>query len=104
MRKKTDPKENCSSGVTPAVPWRIRSMTPLDNYCLSIQFMDGLDGLADLSGIVLEENSGVFAVLRDIHFFKQAYIDRGAITWPGNLDLAPDAMYDAIRETGKYIL
>ena len=42
--------------------------------------------------------------LRDVCFFKQAYIDRGAIAWPGNLDLAPDAMYEAIKKTGKYVL
>ena len=104
MRKETDSKENDFSGITPTVPWRIRSITLLDDYCISVQFMDGLSGLADLSGVVLKENSGVFAVLRDIQFFKQAYIDRGAITWPGNLDLAPDAMYDAVQKTGKYAL
>jgi len=79
-------------------------MTPLDNYCLSVRFMDGLKGLADLSKLVCEQNPGVFVVLRDVHFFRQVYVDCGAVTWPGNLDLAPDAMYEAIKKTGKYIL
>ena len=104
MRKETDSKKNCPSGLTPSVPWRICSVKPLDDYCLSVQFMDGLKGLADLSGLVLEDNPGVFIVLRDVCFFKQAYIDQGAVTWPGNLDLAPDAMYEAIQKTGKYII
>jgi hypothetical protein len=26
-------------------------------------------------------------------FSAQAYIDSGAVAWPGNIDLAPDAMY-----------
>ncbi len=103
MRNETDTKANCASGLTPSVPWRIRSMQLLDDYCLSVQFMDGLKGIVDLSGLLLEKNPGVFAALRDVHFFKQAYIDRGAITWPGNLDLAPDAMYEAIQKTGKYL-
>ncbi len=104
MRNETDSKKDCSVGLTPSVPWRIRSVKPLDGYCLSIQFMDGLQGLADLSGLVSEKDPGVFVVLRDERFFLQAHVDCGAVTWPGNLDLAPDAMYEAIKKTGKYVL
>ena len=32
------------------------------------------------------------APLRDVRFFEQVYIDCGAVAWPGNIDLAPDAM------------
>jgi hypothetical protein len=28
----------------------------------------------------------------------------GAVTWPGDLDLAPDAMYRAINEQGNWIV
>jgi hypothetical protein len=28
----------------------------------------------------------------------------GAVQWPNGADLAPDAMYDAIRERGQWIL
>jgi len=28
----------------------------------------------------------------------------GAVTWPGELDLAPDAMHAAIRRTGVWVL
>lgn len=104
MRKETNPQENSSSGLTPSVPWRIRSITVLNDYCIAVQFMDGLTGLVDLSSLMLEEDPGVFKALRDVHVFKKAYINRGAITWPGSLDLAPDAMYEAIKKTGKYIL
>ena len=104
MRKETDPKKDKPVGVTSSAPWRIRSMTVVSDHCLSVQFVDGIKGLVDLSGLIHEEDPGVFIVLRDSHFFKQAYIDHGAITWPGNLDLAPDAMYESIKETGKYIL
>jgi hypothetical protein len=33
---------------------------------------------------------------------RQAFLQWGALTWPGELDLAPDAMHDAIKETGLY--
>ncbi len=104
MRKETDPKKDNTIGVTPSAPWRIRSMTVLNDYSFSVEFVDGIKGLVDLSGLLHEKDPGVFIVLKDSQFFKKAYIDHGAITWPGNLDLAPDAMYEAIKETGKYIL
>jgi len=40
----------------------------------------------------------------DFNFFNQAFIDRGAVTWPDNIDLAPDAMYNAIKANGEWVL
>jgi hypothetical protein len=34
--------------------------------------------------------------LRDVRLFEQAFIDNGAVAWPGDIDLAPDAMYAEI--------
>ena len=31
-------------------------------------------------------------------------IDHGVVTWPGELDLAPDAMHEAIQQHGEWIL
>jgi hypothetical protein len=36
--------------------------------------------------------------------FSQVHIDHGALTWPGDVDLAPDAMYDAIKTHGEWVL
>jgi hypothetical protein len=35
----------------------------------------------------------VLAPLLDVQFFEQVFIDCGAVAWPGEIDLAPDAMY-----------
>ncbi|MBS0167993.1 MAG: DUF2442 domain-containing protein [Nitrospira sp.] len=48
--------------------------------------------------------TGVFARLRDQMFFKQMYLDHGAVAWPGQIDLAPDAMYQEIKEKGIAIV
>ena len=45
-----------------------------------------------------------FEPLLDESLFRQVRIDLGAITWPTGADLAPDAMYDAIRASGEWIL
>src|ERR1035438_7625711 len=38
----------------------------------------------------------VLAPLRDVQFFEQVFIDSGAVAWPGEIDLAPDAMYEQV--------
>ena len=43
-----------------------------------------------------EELIGALAPLRDEQFFSQVFIDYGAVAWPGEIDLAPDAMYAQI--------
>jgi len=44
----------------------------------------------------------VFEALRLPHVFGQAGIELGAVHWPNGADLAPDAMYDAIRTHGYW--
>jgi len=46
----------------------------------------------------------VFEALRDPAVFAQARVVMGTVQWPNGADLAPDAMYDAIQETGVWVL
>jgi hypothetical protein len=46
----------------------------------------------------------VFEPLRDPAVFAQARVVLGAIQWPNGADIAPDAMYDAIRQYGLWVL
>ena len=48
--------------------------------------------------------TGVFEALKDPIVFAQARIEAGAVTWPGDLDLAPDAMYAEIKSRGEWVL
>jgi hypothetical protein len=57
-----------------------------------------------MTQLVHSPNAGVFAALLDPSLFAQATIEYGAVTWPGELDLAPDAMHAAIREHGVWSL
>ena len=45
-----------------------------------------------------------FEPLVDASEFSQARVDLGAVAWPTGADLAPDAMYDAIRASGEWVL
>ncbi len=40
-----------------------------------------------------EHFTGALASLLDVRFFEQVFIDQGAVAWPGEIDLAPEAMY-----------
>jgi hypothetical protein len=49
--------------------------------------------VTDLSALIHSEDAGVFASLRDPALFSRARVVYGAVTWPGEIDLAPDALY-----------
>jgi hypothetical protein len=57
-----------------------------------------------MSRIVHSPKAGVFAALADPSLFAQVKLEYGAVTWPGELDLAPDAMHAAIQERGMWLL
>jgi hypothetical protein len=70
--------------------WDVVEVKPEPDYRLLVRFKDGLVGRVRLPQ---EELTGALAPLRDIRFFEQVFIDCGAVAWPGEIDLAPDAMY-----------
>jgi hypothetical protein len=45
-----------------------------------------------------------FEPLRDPSYFREVRIELGAVAWPNGADLAPDAMYDAIRASGHWVV
>ena len=102
MRDEAAPKEDRTAGVVPAAPWRVISARVLQGYRLAVRFVDGTEGEVDASRLVLGDDPGVFAALRDPAVFAQAHVVLGAVTWPGDIDLAPDAMYDEIRANGRW--
>jgi hypothetical protein len=79
-------------------------VTPLSNYKLNVEFIDGTHGTVEMSDRILNHKSGVFAKLKDIQLFNQVYLEYGVVTWPGEIDLAPDTMHDEIKQHGKWIL
>jgi hypothetical protein len=90
--------------ISPRSPWRATSVEALPGLRLKVVFVDGLTGTVDLSGVVHSPKAGVFAALADLAFFAQVRLNYGAVTWPGGLDLAPDAMHTAIQAHGEWVL
>ena len=108
MREHADAEENRTPELTPpvrpAAPWRVNSVQALPGFRLRVLFNDGTQGTMELAGFLNSASAGVFTPLRDVSLFRQARIELGVVTWPGNLDLAPDAMHRAIREHGTWIV
>lgn len=70
---------------------------------LEVLFEDGIKGQ-----IIFHPSRfrGVFKPLEDEAEFNKVFVDReiGTIAWENGLDLAPDVMYENIKQNGKWVL
>lgn len=108
MRPHADAEEDNTSQVVPDVhpkaPWRVSRVEVLAGYRLRVRFNDGAEGAVEMAEFINSPAAGVFAALRDEKRFREARVVLGAVTWPGDLDLAPDAMHRAIKERGTWVV
>ena len=110
MQPTETPEGNRTPEVEPAirhtVPWRVASVGALPDSRLRGSFVDGVTGDIDMRLFLSAPriDGTVFEPLRDPAVFAQARVVLGAIQWPNGADIAPDAMYDAIRQRGLWVL
>jgi hypothetical protein len=104
MRPTSITEKNTALGINCTSPWRLAKVTPLTNYRLEVEFIDGTHGFVEMSQRVKSGKAGVFAALKDVKLFNQVHIEYGVATWPGEIDLAPDSMHDEIKLHGKWVL
>ena len=70
--------------------WDVVEVKAESGHRLFVRFADGTSGKIQLD---ISELSGALAPLRNPSFFGRAFVDHGAVAWPGDIDLARDAMY-----------
>lgn len=108
MQPHATAKEDHAAEVTPEpramAPWRVSHVEALPGFRLRVKFNDGTEGTVEMAEFMNSTGAGVLAVLRDENLFGQAKVILGAVTWPGNLDLAPDAMHHAIKAHGVWVV
>lgn len=108
MQTTRNAQENPAAGMTPPIipsmPWRVLTAEPLPDYRIRVRFLDGLEGVVDMAGLVRSSKAGVFADLADEARFQALSVELGVVTWPDGQDLAPDAMHAAIKQYGQWVL
>ena len=71
--------------------WRMSEVQVVDDYAVQVRFLPGFF-------------RGVFSHLLDPAQFRQVKVIGGAVTWPGDFDLAPDAMHEEIKLRGEWMV
>ncbi len=83
------------------MPWRVTACQVIGDHELRVRFRDGLVGEVRFTSSAFH---GVFAHLRDPARFAEAEVVLGAVSWPGELDLAPDRLHADIKRDGICVL
>jgi hypothetical protein len=82
-----------TSAIVPPIicnqPDDVAEVTALDGFRLHVRFCDGLEGQVDMRDLVHSPRAGVFERLADPARFAEAFVEYGAVMWPGEIDLAP---------------
>lgn len=81
--------------------WDVTEVNVKADNTLFVRFKDGVEGTVEFANSFFY---GVFEKLKDPKEFRQVKVVDGFVTWPGELDLAPDAMHEEIKLNGSWIL
>ena len=73
---------------------RVTHVMVLENYFLELVFSTGETRVFDAKPYL---EKGVFSRLKDAALFRQAFLAYDTVCWPGNLDIAPETLYDRSR-------
>jgi len=103
---KADRSTDVESAIRHVVPWRVVAVIALQDFRLDVMFVDGTRGEVDLRNFLTDSKTPgtVFETLRDPALFAQVQVVMGAVQWTNGADLAPDAMYDAIKAHGRWVV
>lgn len=108
MRTQQSTQQDSTTTITPKIQptmcWRVAQVVPMPGFKLAVTFLDGLIGEVDMNDFVHCQCAGVFSALSDLSCFDAVFVEHGAVTWPGEIDLAPDAMYKEIKKNGFWKL
>jgi hypothetical protein len=67
------------------------NVVPKDDFQMLVTFSTGETKLFDARPYL---EKGVFTRLKNPELFKQAYVAFDTVCWPGDLDIAPETLYD----------
>ena len=69
----------------------VTKVVPRDDFYLELWFKSGDHRVFDARPYL---DRGVFTRLQSLELFKQAFVALDTVCWPGNLDIAPETLFD----------
>jgi hypothetical protein len=72
------------------------SVIAREDFSLLLEFNTGEVRVFDMRPYL---DKGIFQRLRNVEAFKQAYVALDTVCWPGDLDIAPETLYDRSEPT-----
>ena len=78
----------------------VREVRYLGDHRLRVEFSDDTVGERDFA-FILGESGPMLDPLKDPAYFKRAFVEDGAITWPNGYDWDPIALHDDMRDAGE---
>ena len=73
---------------------KIKNVTPLKDFKLSIQFAEGITKIYYMKKLI--ENNKIFADLKDINLFNSVEVDIGGygVIWNDDIDISCDELFE----------
>ncbi len=65
----------------------------LDDYKIRLEFSDGRKGVVNLKEMIKSDHRPIVHQLEDLELFKNFKLVHDTISWPNDLDLAPEFLY-----------
>ncbi|WP_457602640.1 DUF2442 domain-containing protein [Nitratifractor sp.] len=72
----------------------------LKDHSIRLYFSDGSMADYDFS-YLLDKKTVLTDALKDIDFFKEFFLELGAIGWKNGLEFSPESLYRKAKESGK---
>lgn len=67
------------------------TVEPLSDFKLKLKFENNEVRIFDMKPL-LEKKP--FTILKDWNLYKTVRVENGTIVWPGDIDIAPETLYD----------
>ena len=73
---------------------KIKNVTPLQDFKLSIQFAEGITKIYDMKKLI--DNNKMFSDLKDINLFNSVEVDIGGygVIWNDDIDISCDELFE----------
>lgn len=81
---------------------KIISAKSLHDYVISLGFSDGARGEYDVAALIAR-NSTLTQQLADSAYFKEFFLELGALCWRNGFELSPGAVYRELETQGRLV-